>query len=283
MAGEFTELVEAIVTSDPVAREISRAARIDERLGGVQAQATISLEDYITGLEVGYVDNTHFSVTAGAAYIPGAGRVVEYAGSTSILADDLAGSPSQRSWYVYLYEDANGVGQIDFSGFKPSDRYAGTARTKSSTSGAGYDSMRYLGYLNNQPSSTLRRFESEADITIYTDSHTNTNVLSSGNATSATNVDLGNYLPDHVSLVWVIATLSGSVATNVKSYLGHPADGLSSLQGHAFVEINANTGLGMYSGWLRSSLFSGSPNIRYSNSSSTGSTFIWVRGFIDPR
>lgn len=287
MAGEMKDLVVKVVTSDPVAREISRAARIDEKLGALSESTDVAvsqtLQTYITGLEVGYVNSSDFSVTSGAAYIPGLDKIVEYPGSVSINASDLAGSPNQRHWYVYLYEDVDGVGQIDFSGFKPSNRYAGTARTKNPSSGAGYDEMRYLGYLNNQPSATLRRFETEADITIYTDSHTNTNVLSSGNATASTNVDLGNYVPDHVNLVWSIVTLSGSVGTNVKAYIGHPSDGLSSLQGHAFVEINANTGLGLYSGWLRSSLFSGSPNIRYSNSSSTGSTFIWVRGFIDPR
>lgn len=229
-----------------------------------------ALKGYISGLEISYVSSTQVAVSSGAAYIPGLARAVRYTGANITPTMNT----TTRHYYLYLYEDASGVGQIEVSTTVPTP-YQGTAKNKT-----GDTSRRYLGAINNTLLPAVRRFEREGNLMLYTDDDWREEVLSGGSATARTTVSCSPYIPSGVVTMWLVGAFAGGVIA--KAYVSRPGDALNPAAGQAqaTMEITGSSNRGNYTGWVRCD---GARDIEYANSVTGVNTYLYARGYWDAR
>ena len=114
-----------------------------------------SAQDFITGLELVWVDATHIQTTPGMCWIPSLNLV--YNAATAISCT-LTGGTANTNYHVYIY-DATGTPTLEMSTTAPSTAaYYGTARTKTSD-----NTRRYLGAVRTDATGNIINFVSLAN------------------------------------------------------------------------------------------------------------------------
>jgi len=108
---------------------------IDDGVSAGGGGGAVEEEDFIIGLESSRTGNQEVTISAGAAYIPGAGAIVRLAAPAAVSPTHVAGR-----WYFYLYDSGGGVGAIEASQTAPVF-YHGDAQHKT-----GDDSQRFVGF-----------------------------------------------------------------------------------------------------------------------------------------
>lgn len=86
-----------------------------------------SNKTYISGLLITKASATQISVSAGAAWVPAAGKVVTYAGGT--ITPTLTNSTATTTKIYSVFLNADGTIEVDQEA-PPTSAYAGTARTR---------------------------------------------------------------------------------------------------------------------------------------------------------
>lgn len=177
-----------------------------QAFGKLQAQITDNLlpAGYIDGLQMQWVSGTALTVTSGSAYIEGSGKVLRAPAAIAKTGLSLTAS----TWYhVYLYDNA-GTPAVEVVTTAPASPYNGTARSK-----AGDTSRRYVGSVLTDASSTIAKFLQSGDAVMYETSIALAPflVVSTGRATSATNVACGGAVPvtGKIGLV-IMATINAT-------------------------------------------------------------------------
>lgn len=277
MPNELETFVKKVVTKQPVAEGIKRAALIDVELGGIVEEATFVNQDFITGLDIQWVGpspSTTINVEQGAAFVPGTKQAIAVWPGGQKSLTPVTGTDH---YYVYLFTDEAGVADIEISSVAPGSRYVGTARTKSTDA-----QKRYIGTLNQNPGvNSFRRFERENDLVLYTDGLAATEVLTAGSATFSTGVSLRDFIPPHIRLVWIIGTCFSTTASGQKVWVSSSLSGaVPPTSGQFFMEASTNSQLGNYSGWVKCD---GVNELNYAVTNSTLQAWLWARGYIDPR
>lgn len=149
----------------------------------------------IDGLVMQWGGAAQLAITAGAAYIPSAGRIVEL--PAAVTKAGLTLPPS--TWHhVYMHNDL-GVPGIEIVTAAPAEPYSGTARAK-----GGDNSRRYLGSLLTDAAGGIYRFGQNGDQIDYLVAPAPPfRVLSGGVATTKTTVSLAGVVP--ITSQYVIA------------------------------------------------------------------------------
>lgn len=195
----------------------------------------------IVGLSLVWDSAIGITVTSGAAYIEGAGRVVEV--SSAIVASGLA--LSATAWHhVYLYL-SSGTPALEITTTAPAAPYDGTARSKS-----GDTSRRYLGSLRTDGAGNIYNFLHAGLLILYREGLSSApfRVLSGGTATTETTVSAAAVVPVTARCAQLrlidIAT-AGDVysGTSDDSATGPPFGGLVAIGpgGNAFVSHPLNS------------------------------------------
>lgn len=158
--------------------------------GGDARGSIVQPKGYIDGLRMIWVSGTQIQVTRGAAYVPGAKRIVELATATTITPTLAA-----NQWYHVYLKVASGSVSVEAVAVNPDAPYTGTARTKS-----GDTSTRYLGSIKTDPSSALWQFaQDDRYVKWFVFPGVGTasvfRVLSNGNAMVATTFSLSAVVP----------------------------------------------------------------------------------------
>lgn len=190
--------------------ELTAAAALvgDEQLPVTQGGSTkraslgaITPPGYIDGLKMVWVSDTALTVTSGAAYIPGLGRVLRVPSDIAKAGLTLSAS----TWYhVYLF--LNGATpDIEIVTTAPTAPYNGTARAKT-----GDTSRRYVGSVISKNDGSIFPFLHSANSIVYKTPGTVFRVLSNGGATSTAIVDCSAAVP-------VTATTIGARFLNLAS------------------------------------------------------------------
>ncbi len=231
-----------------------------------------ALKGYISGLGVSYTSSTTINVSAGAAYIPGLARIVRLPAGVDITP---VMSTTARHYYVYLYEDASGIGQIEVVTTVPGV-YQSTARQKS-----GDSTRRYLGAINNTLTPSVRRFEREGNFLLYTDSESSEQVVGGSAATTNTTVNCSPYAPPGILTLWVVANGYSTASANRRCFLARPGGTLSpnALEGQAMVEVYPNQ-TGRYIGWIRCDSVQ---DLQFAWNGINAQLYMYVRGYLDER
>jgi hypothetical protein len=189
-------------------------------LGKLQAQITDNLlpAGYIDGLQMQWVSGTALTVTSGAAYIQGLGKVLR---STSAIAKTGLSLTASTWYHVYLYNNA-GTPDVEIVTTAPDTAYSGTARTKT-----GDTSRRYLGSVLTDGSGAIYRFLHAGDamhfITPRAAPFRCLNGGSSGSRASGA-VDLSPVMPETATVAMLQVVNTGSN----QLFLDVPESGLTS-------------------------------------------------------
>lgn len=168
---------------------ITAADTVISALGKLQAQITDNLlpAGYIDGLKMVWVSGTALTVTTGAAYIPGLGKVLR---ATSDIAKTGLALTASTWYHVYLYSNA-GTPAIECVTTDPDAPYNGTARAKT-----GDTSRRYLGSILTDASGNIFRFQQNGnEIQYVVNMVAPFRVLSGGKAVIRTTVDFSSVIP----------------------------------------------------------------------------------------
>lgn len=163
-----------------------------QALGKLQAQITDNLlpADHIDGLKMVWVSGTALTITSGAAYIEGSGKVLRVPSAIAKTGLSLTAS----TWYhVYLY-DNSGTSAVEIVTTAPASAYNGTARSKT-----GDTSRRYLSSIKTDASANIYPFDvSGANLFSYVSGNTGAlpfRVLAAGAATTSTAIYLSGAIP----------------------------------------------------------------------------------------
>ena len=177
---------------------------------------------YIDGLKMVWVSGTALTVTSGAAYIEGSGKVLR--ATADIAKTGL--SLSASTWYhVYLYSNA-GTPDIEIVTTAPAASYNGTARSKT-----GDSSRRYLGSVLIDASGNVFPFAHSDRTVMYDVNAAGTapfRVLTNGAATTATSVSVAGCAP---LTAWQVVAKVDNEATNAVLGVGRNGSGGSPFQG----------------------------------------------------
>lgn len=140
----------------------------------------------IDGLQMQWVSGTALTVTSGAAYIEGSGKVLR---ATSAIAKTGL-SLSASTWYhVYLYDNA-GTPDVEIVTNAPAAPYNGTARSKT-----GDTSRRYVGSVITDASGNIKEFTHINYEIIYNDISWISFSVSNGVAITGTSFNLSAFVP----------------------------------------------------------------------------------------
>jgi len=179
------------------------------------------------------------------------------------------GSVAANTWYaVFVIADSSGLKQ---------QKGLFSLSETSPTMPAGYDLCRRIGWINTDGSSNIRRYYCQGEDTqrryVYDAEVAALNVLSSGNATSWTQLDLSTYVPPSAEVVQLLAEVSG----NSTNEFGMCRPNGSSVTYSAFA---------LRTGPLKAAreiwyMPAPGQKIDYKVKSSSDSMDIWVAGFID--
>lgn len=145
-------------------------------------------QGYIDGLKMIYVGPNAVTVSSGAAYIPGLGRVVRLPAAGAKTGIALG----NNAWgHVYLYLNA-GVPDIKIVTTAPAATYNGTARTMT-----GDTSSRYIGSVLTDASGNIFNFTHIGNSVQYKAGILGSpfRVLASGAATTPTAISLSALIP----------------------------------------------------------------------------------------
>jgi hypothetical protein len=171
---------------------ISATDTVLQSFGKLQAQITDNLlpAGYIDGLKMVWVSGTSLTVTTGAAYIPGLGKVLR---ATSDIAKTGLSLTASTWYHVYLYDNA-GTPDVEIVTTSPAAAYNGTARAK-----AGDTSRRYVGSIRTATDGSILKFLhglSDDNIKyLVTINTVGLQVLAGGAAAASTSVSLATALP----------------------------------------------------------------------------------------
>lgn len=182
--------------STAVSAAITATDSVLGALGKLQAQITDNLlpQGCIDGLKMVWVSGTALTVTSGAAYIPSLGKVLRATADIAKTGLSLTAS----TWYhAYLYSNA-GTPDVEIVTTAPAAPYNGTARSKT-----GDSSRRYVGSVLTDTSGAIYNFEHVNGhfIKWYTViGSAPFQVLSTGTATTTTNVSLAACVPSTAKL-----------------------------------------------------------------------------------
>lgn len=159
-------------------------------LGKLQAQITDNLipKGYIDGLQMQWVSGTALTVSTGAAYIEGSGKVLR---ATSAIAKSGLSLTASTWYHVYLYSNA-GTPDIELSTTAPASPYSGTARSKT-----GDASRRYLGSVQTDAIGNIFSFIVNGNLVSYREDVANGvfRLLSSGTSTTEASVSCTGVIP----------------------------------------------------------------------------------------
>lgn len=180
---------------------------------------------YIEGLQLKWVSANALTVTTGAAYIPSLGRVVR-------LSADVAKAGlvlTANTWYhVYLWLNGPNL-DIEIVSTAPSAPYNGAARAKT-----GDTTRRYLGSARTDSGGLIIEFTQYAQVTRYlTGGGAPFRVVSNGQATTRTNVDISTFVPATAATTIVKAQNSSTGAQGLIVDSG--GSGLTGLTGFFIV------------------------------------------------
>jgi len=185
---------------------------------GVSGDPSIAFaaKDYIGGLIMTWNSATSLTVTTGAAYIEGLGRVLE--ASSAITKSSL--SLSANTWYhLYLY-DNSGTPDIEISTTNPV-LYSGTAASKT-----GDNTRRYVGSVRTDGSGNILQFLHDNNAITYLYDVVGTGrKLSGGSATTATAVDLSSVVPGTSRSAQITVTNGATTAALVTRSPDQPSSG----------------------------------------------------------
>jgi len=141
---------------------------------------------YISGLMFARASNTTVAVYAGAAWVPGLGKLVEVQGTVVTPAATLAAS---AMYHLYLTQ-LNGVASVELSGTPPA-AYVGFSYTKS-----GDSTRRYVGSMVTDASGALIDcWCPRPGVLRYISTIGNMRPVSNGLATTAAAVSISNLVP----------------------------------------------------------------------------------------
>lgn len=216
-------------------------------------------QGYIEGLIPSWNSSTSISVSAGAAYMPNAGKVLRLDSVLTISGLSLTAS----TWhYLYLY-DNSGTPAIELVATATAAAYSGTARSK-----FGDDSRRFLCALRTNGSGGLWRFTIDATGILNYEETTSSApfaVLIGGTAAAATAVSCSAVVPPTTRTVKLVTINVGTTTMFIYS-ADNTSAGIFSLS-----TINRAT---------LSTLTNAAKNIYYGNSSSSGAgSYLYVLGY----
>lgn len=221
LAGLSTATSAAIAATDTVL----------QAFGKLQAQITDNLlpAGYIDGLKMVWVSGTALTVTSGAAYIPGSGKVLR---ATSDIAKTGL-SLSASTWYhVYLY-DNSGTPDVEIVTTAPATAYNGTARAKT-----GDTSRRYVGSIKTDSGGNIFSFyHGSATGSVHYRIDLNTTgfkIVSGGASTTDATVSASGVVP--VTCRALLAFAENNVTGSATVLIGN-SDGGSPLSTHILAFI----------------------------------------------
>jgi hypothetical protein len=168
--------------------------------------------DYISGLVPVWTSITGFNFTAGAAYIPALGRIVE----TPAL--NYAGTPAANAWsYCYLCTDVAGTPFLEVTSTVPTTAYSGTARTKTGDTG-----RRFLFAFRTNAVGGIFQWVWMGHYVQYVQSTSNApfRLLAGGTATTVTNVSVGATVPPTTDVGYFCITNASASVVMLLSYPG---------------------------------------------------------------
>jgi hypothetical protein len=156
---------------------------------------------YIDGLKLKWVSGTALTVTTGAAYIKGLGRVLRVGADIAKAGLTLAAN----SWHhVYLFQGAGGAADIEIVATAPAAPYSGTARAKTAD-----DSRRYLGSVKTDGSGQVLQFVVDSS-GYFRHTAGAIRCLANGKATARTPASLSAAVPVTATAVLLTAINSDS-------------------------------------------------------------------------
>lgn len=160
-----------------------------------QGDATNALEQVsalhglIVGLRMSWNSGTSIGISAGAAYVPSLGKVLELPAALTKSGLSL----SANTWYhLYLYSNA-GTPDVEIVTTAPAAPYWGTARAKTSDT-----TRRYIGSIRTTTGGAVIQFQHYPDggvVTYLGTDYSLRNRLAAGTATAATTVALSTIIP----------------------------------------------------------------------------------------
>ena len=204
--------------------------------GKLQAQITDNLltAGYIDGLQMKWVSGTALTVTSGAAYIEGSGKVLRATANIAKTGLSLTAS----TWYhVYLYSNA-GTPDVEISTTAPDAPYNGTARAKT-----GDSSRRYVGSIKTSAAGAIYNFVHtlETGLIFYRNQQDAApfRLLQNGQATTETAVSAAAVAPVTASMMQ--ARLFTSPSTSSAAYFGTSDDSAGGPPTSGIVGVGPNS------------------------------------------
>lgn len=226
---------------------------------------TANTPDFISGLRMSYTSASSITVSAGEAWVPGSNALAQLTSPVTITGIALGAS---AMGHVYI----NAAGQAQAVATAPSATYAGTARTKT-----GDTTWRYVGSIISDASGNVVPFVHTNNAVFYNFNidDSRLKVLSSGTATTATNVSCASCVP--VSSALVLAFLYNSVTNSATVVFSNSAG--PTLPGAYLGFVAALQGYPAQAVLDSSQQF----NYAYQSAPSGGGFFVRVTGYVYDR
>lgn len=185
---------------------IVNGARSELPVGDLLALETIDLAaSFITGLQPYWTSASAVGVRAGAAYIQGAGKTLHATADLALTGLSLTAS----AWsHLYVYA-STGALALEASSTAPAAPYSGSARSKT-----GDSSRRYVGSVLTDASGNIYKFAYSDGVVMFLNSIADAPflVISTGRATTATNIACAGCVPVTAKIAVVIMATPGGTA-----------------------------------------------------------------------